>query len=289
MATDATGTPTTLGIPTFNVDVDSPSGAGSNAQMEAIDDLIVADRARLTTAESDIDTLQAAAAGADGWTAAGETWTYASADDPTFTFTISGDLTTKYAAGQRIKLTQTTAKYFIITAVSYSNPNTTITVYGGTDYDLANAAITSPYYSREKAPVGFPLNPIKWTVESTGTGGTQAAAVSTTYYNVGGSIAIPIGAWDVYYQGTLTADSPGSGNTTVYCTLSTSSSSASDTTWNTLVGGASLDYVYAPTHRRGPLVLAAKTTYYLNVMTDVGSSTIGFSGTRYIRAICAYL
>jgi len=67
----------------------------------------------------------------DGWLISNETWTYASADAPTFTFTISGDKTTKYYPGQRIKLTQTTVKYFIITAVAYASPNTTITVYGG--------------------------------------------------------------------------------------------------------------------------------------------------------------
>ena len=42
MATDATGTPTALGIPKFNTSVDSPSGLGSNAQMDAIDALIQA-------------------------------------------------------------------------------------------------------------------------------------------------------------------------------------------------------------------------------------------------------
>ena len=40
MATDATGTPTSLGIPTYNVTVDAPSGNGNNAQMQAIDALI---------------------------------------------------------------------------------------------------------------------------------------------------------------------------------------------------------------------------------------------------------
>lgn len=42
MATDATGTPTTLGIPTYNTQVDAPSGKGFNAAMAAIDTLIVA-------------------------------------------------------------------------------------------------------------------------------------------------------------------------------------------------------------------------------------------------------
>lgn len=42
MATDATGTPTTLGIPTYNINVDAPSGNGNNAQMQEIDALLQA-------------------------------------------------------------------------------------------------------------------------------------------------------------------------------------------------------------------------------------------------------
>lgn len=41
MATDATGTPTSLGIPKFNTSADSPSGLGTNAMMDSIDALIV--------------------------------------------------------------------------------------------------------------------------------------------------------------------------------------------------------------------------------------------------------
>lgn len=40
MATDATGTPTAKGIPTYNPDVDAPSGLGFNAAMQAIDQLL---------------------------------------------------------------------------------------------------------------------------------------------------------------------------------------------------------------------------------------------------------
>src|SRR5438128_1756515 len=102
----------------------------------------------------------------DGWMAAGETWTYASADSTvhTWTFTISGDKSTKYYPGMKIKLTQSASvAYYIITAVSYSNPTTTITVYGGTDYVLANSAISANFYSVSKAPAGFPMSPAKWT------------------------------------------------------------------------------------------------------------------------------
>lgn len=87
-------------------------------------------------------------AAADGWVDASETWTYSSADGPTGVFTVAADVTGKYSPGMRVKLTQTTVKYFIITAVStFTGGNTTITVYGGTDYTLANAAISANYYS----------------------------------------------------------------------------------------------------------------------------------------------
>lgn len=88
----------------------------------------------------------------DGWVPAGETWTYASAS----TFTITGDKTGKYQVGDKIKLTQTTDKYFYVVGVSYGAPNTTVTVTGGSDYTVANAAITSPYFSKVENPQGFP-------------------------------------------------------------------------------------------------------------------------------------
>lgn len=87
----------------------------------------------------------------DGWVATGATWTYASAT----TFTITGDYTTVLVPGVKLKLTQTSVKYFRVEASSYSNPTTTVTVSGGGLYTLANAAITSPYYSHAHHPQGF--------------------------------------------------------------------------------------------------------------------------------------
>jgi len=91
-------------------------------------------------------------AGWDGWMPAEETWTYASAN----TFTISGDKTGKYQKGDKIKLTNSTVKYFYVIGVSYSDPNTTVTVTGGSDYALASGTITNNYYSKIENPQGFP-------------------------------------------------------------------------------------------------------------------------------------
>jgi hypothetical protein len=84
----------------------------------------------------------------DGWIAVSDTWTYASAT----TVTVPSDATTKYSVGDKVKFTNSGTKYFYITAVGA----TTLTLNGGSDYTVANAAITVPYYSKAETPLGFP-------------------------------------------------------------------------------------------------------------------------------------
>jgi len=67
-------------------------------------------------------------------------------------------------------------KYFIVTGVAYSSPGTTLKLYGGTDYDLANSAIIEPYFSMAKAPYGFPLDEAKWRVEGLVTADSSQAS-----------------------------------------------------------------------------------------------------------------
>lgn len=88
----------------------------------------------------------------DGWVQSTDSWGYASAT----TFTIAGvDRTALFTKGTRIKLTQTTTKYFVVVGSVFST-NTTVTVTGGADYSLVNAAITSPAYSYQMNPQGYP-------------------------------------------------------------------------------------------------------------------------------------
>lgn len=139
------------------------------------------------TIDGDDNTLQdinpsSIKGGLDGWIPVGETWTYASAT----TFTISGDKTGKYQKGDKIKLTQTSVKYFYVVGVSYSSPNTTVTVTGGSDYSLANATITSPFYSKAESPQGFPYY-FNYTCTPTPSSGsfTTASAIGKFHINNG--------------------------------------------------------------------------------------------------------
>lgn len=235
-----------------------------------------------------------AAAPADGWVSAAETWTYASADNPTYTFTVAADVTSKYSLGMRVRLSQTTGgtKYGIITKLAYSAPNTTVTIYMGTDYSLANETISNPYYSIVKAPYGFPLDPSKWTVTFTDSTRRVQTPTINTWYNPGSpSLAVPIGCWNVEYR------SWAYGEALIHCetALSTSSSSVSD---STLVGGiyaASTSAVAGMVTILAVLTLTAKTTYYAITRTQSspgGGSTVGWLNDwspMLIKATCAYL
>lgn len=99
----------------------------------------------------------------DGWIAVGDTWTYASAT----TITVPSGAASIYQIGDKIKLTQTTVKYFYIVGVA----DTLLTIIGGDDYTLVDAAIISPYYSKIENPQGFPFW-LSW-VPTYGAGGSM--------------------------------------------------------------------------------------------------------------------
>lgn len=151
----------------------------------------------------------------DGWMIGNDTWTYASAT----TFTIAGvDRTARFPVGTKLKLSQTGTKYFYVVSSAFST-NTTITVTGGSDYSLANAAITSPFYSYMSSPQGWPV----WfnytpTVANFTTGnGTITGMFKLTDQEVFGYTTITLGSTSSV-TGALTVSVPITGNT-MYSTL----------------------------------------------------------------------
>ncbi|MBK9388567.1 MAG: hypothetical protein IPN34_27460 [Planctomycetes bacterium] len=83
-----------------------------------------------------------------GWTASGETWTYASAT----TITVPSNATTKYGKGMLVKITQVTGgtKYGTIVNVA----STLLTIKWKSGATLANETITSPQYTSLATPLG---------------------------------------------------------------------------------------------------------------------------------------
>ena len=226
--------------------------------------------------------------------------TYTSADAPTYTITFAAvDLTSTMSVGMRVKLTDSTVKYFIITAIAFST-NTVVTLYGGTDYTLSGGALSSFNYSSMKAPLGFPLDPTKWTVKVTDTTQRSVAGTGGTYNNIGttnAQITFPIGVWNFDYQVFVWGDRTTAGlGDSIYVTLSTTNNTATDLelTYRWQVSGVAAnqsDVMSILAMRSKIMVMTSKTLYYLNAKMD-NSGTWYYdnpNGTMVLRAVCAYL
>lgn len=244
---------------------------------------------RIVVDSSELDGLDT------GWKTIPATLTFSSADAPIFVCTTSIDLTSAIGVGMKIKLTHGgSEKKFFVHAIDA----TTITLYGGTDFTLSATAITLPYYSQVKAPVGFPLDPTKWTVEVTDTTlREQATPTQNTWYNTGSlSISVPIGAWNLMYFAVKGIIDTGTSTGISQITLSTANNSESEAGFSSgqFCAGASGELVFISEHHKSLFVLlASKTSYYLNARTSsAGVTTIqirGDIGKTILRAVCAYL
>lgn len=229
-----------------------------------------------------------------GWTPASGTWAFSSYDstNKTGVITVNSDATTIYSQGMRVRFTNNgSTQYGIITKVA----STALTVYFGTDYSLTSGTIAFPYYSYQKAPFAFPLDPAKWTVTTTDT--SDRTTTSTTPSNVGSvSISVPIGVWELAHSGNAQT---GRGSTTFasgYVTLSATSTTEDDTAMSTFfqtqtpTGTIQLN---APFSRRKFVTVTSATSYYQNIWSSASSittSVMGATGGKTtITARCALL
>lgn len=230
----------------------------------------------------------------DGWQDGTGTWSYSSADSPNFVMSVPDADAALMNVGTRIKLTQTTVKYFGVQSIGTpSGGFTPVTIFGGTDYTLANAAITSPSWSNEKAPVGFPMSPLKWQVKASSTElkSKSSPTVNTWYGGANAftsgsnqSIDVPIGAWRVTKKClSQCLTNASAADADIFSTLSTSNNSESDSEFTTYVrnGGASgtlLAIGFSSVTKI--LVVTTKTTYYhlIKWQNATSANTISFRG-----------
>jgi hypothetical protein len=154
------------------------SNIGTNTH-SAIDDHIAS-----TANPHSVTADQAGAIPSNGWIEVSDSWSYASAN----TITVPSDATNIYNKGFVLRLKQGgDYKYFYITGVA----STLLTVTGGSNYTVANAAITDIAYSLARNAIGFPvtfnLAAPTWdtTTIDNGTGGQQPTAGSQ-YFSVDG-------------------------------------------------------------------------------------------------------
>lgn len=241
-------------------------------------------------ADADITDERQYAAGKQDWQHIPGTLAFSTdADAPTFVMTTGDDLTGLVPLGARFRCVQATAVvYGIVTAVASSS----LTIYGGTDYTLADEAISSAEFSIAKVPVGFNADPAKWTESIVDTSDrTQASATADTFYNPGSlSLDVPIGAWRLRWEGQIGAST----TARTHAAASSSATAVSDAALEASADFAPSTFYSAGVGREMPLLLAAKTTYYLIISTPTDGVTVGFyastgKGSTVLRAICVYL
>jgi hypothetical protein len=236
----------------------------------------------------------------DGWIDPSETWTFASVDDPTGVITVPSDATTKYSVGMRLRFVNGgNTIYGIITVVT----STTITFLHEIDptdgealHLMANSAITANFYSTQKTPFDFPLDPASWTVYSKDTTNrTQTPPTSGVWYNLGSfSITVPIGVWSVIYSVKCILDKSTASPAIIEITLSTANNSESNaenscslaTAGNT--NGGSQYFV-----KLLPLAISTKDVYFINTRALGSTLSVLFNQNAdvgaLIQAVCAYL
>lgn len=236
-----------------------------------------------------------------GFTATGESWTFSSWDSTTKigVITVPTDATTKYSAGMRVKFTQTTGgtKFGIIHDVTA----TTLSVFFGTDYTLNNEAITSPLYSTEYAPKGFPASKEKWLIQAIDTTSRKSNTPSkaTWYLPSGATSNITLGKGKYMLGMEVSARSHSSASST-WCqtqvAVSTSTSSATDSEF---ISSASSDQASSglitltESFKREKIVtITSNTTYRIIHYSDVHGTmgnTNGFESNARIYAYSAYI
>lgn len=189
-------------------------------------------------------------------------------------------------------------EYAVITKVSYSSPNTTVTVFTGTDYNIPNQTLSQPYYSREKVPYGFPASRGKWTVSSINrTNASQSTPTINVWYNIGSTqLSVPSGEWIIDYSGAA-FPSDNSSNVSQFTTLSTGAATEDDKdmTHRTYVASNTVTAfgLIAAVSRSKSITLTSATTYYMNHKTDLAGAdslnNVGADAPSLVKAECAYI
>lgn len=228
-----------------------------------------------------------------GWSSTGESWSYSSYDstNKTGVITVPSDATTKYNAGMRIRISQTTGgtKYGIITKVA----TTALTVYFGTDYSLTNEAISSPVYSVQKAPLLFPLDPAKWTVKKSLT--TDRSTTSTSYASLTDTAVAPIGAWQAILKVCADANIATTNSRRAFFTLSSDGSTETNPDITVTIGNQNGAAWEPQAMLTGIDWINVTTATTFTLMGKVNTSSITAQlfhsaiQNGYVKFVCAYL
>lgn len=188
-------------------------------------------------------------------------------------------------------------EYGIITKVTYSAPNSTISVFSPKGYAIPNGTLSAPYYSVQRVPYGLPAAEGDWSIQIPLMVRQQAAGTAATWVNLNQLISIPTGKWRAGYNTHAIVTHAGTTFLSFNTTLSTANNSQSDIrfTARSSVVSTSTTEQDSQVTKEAPLELDSQTLYYLNIAPSASTTTVylGDTGTIYepgvIYAECAYV
>ena len=178
-------------------------------------------------------------------------------------------------------VTAGTTNYGIIMKQTFSTNTTyTIQIPEGETLPTGSGTIGTVSYSTQKTPYGFPGQKNKWVVSTVlKSDQQQNSPVSGTWYNLGLiQLSVPVGEWNVGYNGVAFVNSPG--NSDMFTTMSTANNSESDSTFTSRIQStAATPVLISPMGRSGDISVAAQAIYYVNAKTATASiSSINWRG-----------
>lgn len=185
-------------------------------------------------------------------------------------------------------------EYAIVTKVA----TTTVTVFTGTDYNIPNLTLSTPYYSTQDSPFGFPAK-ASFKIESfyVSASITNTPADGAWYNPPGRTITSPVnGIWEVGYSAPVRGHFTTGSFATMKTTLSTGATTevypelTVPSTWDIVTAGVSTHGVQHVADTT--LEFTAAITLYLNHFIDaqgaIGASN-GFNTGHKIYFKCAYV
>lgn len=185
-------------------------------------------------------------------------------------------------------------EYAIITKVAYSAPNTTVTVFTGTDHNIPNMTLSAPYYSTQKSPYGFPTSKLKWQVKMLNMAQRYISLTTAVIAQITGTtVAVPTGAWKALQEGELGMGQAGAAAIDFRTYFGTSTTdlvpnmtTRSSQSWT----GTYDEYTIS---QSGDIDVTTQTQYSLIMMISAGggSITAGVRGVTGFKTIleCAYI
>ncbi len=183
-------------------------------------------------------------------------------------------------------------QYAIVTKVAYSAPNSTVTVYTGTDHVIPNTTLISPYYSVQRVPYGFPASEDKWEIQCIGA--TIQSTSSTSFASLFYKIQIPLGAWSYGYQGSVSITLGGATTRIAYFTLSLDGIIETDyelsSTASSSLASSGEARTWVVVNKNSSLAATTTFTLLARVGNAAHAANVSPSSEKFLlRAVCAYL